>query len=72
MLMRVRDNEAVAMDTRLEELVSIFARNPRNALADGGPNLQPLPWDGLGWSGLRRFERPEPQGRLFGDDLTPL
>jgi hypothetical protein len=51
MLMRVRDNEAVAMDTRLEELVSIFARNPRNALANGGPNLPPLPWDGLGWSG---------------------
>jgi hypothetical protein len=39
------------MDSRLEELVSIFARSPRNALADGGPNLEPLPWDGLGWSG---------------------
>jgi ribonuclease HII len=28
--------------------------------------------DGLVWSGVRRFERPEPQGRLFGDDLAPL
>jgi hypothetical protein len=51
MLMRVRDNEAVAMDTRLEELVSIFARNPRTALANGGPDLEPLPWDGLDWKG---------------------
>jgi hypothetical protein len=51
MLMRVRDNETVWMDTRLEELVSIFARSPRTALANGGPDLEPLPWDGLGWSG---------------------
>ena len=28
--------------------------------------------DGLIWNGVRRFERPEPQGRLFGDDLAPL
>src|SRR5687767_12766974 len=59
MLMRVRDDEAVAMDTRLEELVSIFARDPRNALASGGPKLEPLPWDGLGWSGEDLLKRSD-------------
>jgi hypothetical protein len=57
MLMRVRDNETVSMDTRLEELVSIFAGNPRSALGNGGPNLPPLPWDGLGWSGADLIKR---------------
>ncbi len=51
MLERVRDNEIVSMDTRLEELVSIFAKDPRSALVDGGPSVPALPWDGLGWSG---------------------
>lgn len=27
--------------------------------------------DGLVWSGVRRFARPEPQGRLFDDDPVP-
>lgn len=57
MLMRVRDDEAVAMETRLEELVAIFARDPRQALTEGGPNLEPLPWDGLAWDGEDLIKR---------------
>src|SRR5262245_35236764 len=51
MLLRVRDNETFAMDARLEELVSLFAKDPRHALLDGGPDLNPLAWDGLSWEG---------------------
>ena len=28
--------------------------------------------DGLVWNGIHRYQRPEPQGRLFGADLAPL
>lgn len=58
------------MNPRLEELVSVFASNPRTAFADGGPDLDPLPWDGLSWKSEEDIRKRSYTFELFGTSLV--
>jgi len=39
------------LDYALENMVRVFAKEPPKAFADGGPRVDPLPWDGVPWTG---------------------